>query len=79
MSKNNNGHSPLRRQWEIVRLLAYGRWTIGELAERFAVTQRSIRRDFRQNEDAGFPPISVTEPYGRKRYRLRRKTIPPLR
>jgi predicted DNA-binding transcriptional regulator YafY len=66
------------RLLELLSLLqARRQWAGGELADRLAVSRRTIRRDIERLRDLGYPVESVTGPAGC--YRLRAGTaIPPL-
>jgi predicted DNA-binding transcriptional regulator YafY len=58
------------RQWKILKTIEAGRYTTGaDLAERYRVTERTIRRDIEALQEAGFP-LYDDRADGRKVWRL---------
>ena len=64
--------SPIERQLQILRVLAAHRRGVSlkELASRFEMSEKSIRRDLKRLIDAQFPIRQTTEDFGRRRWRL---------
>jgi len=64
--------APLIRQWLLLRRLSGQRYgmTLEEMADEAGVSSRTIRRDLRAFERAGFPLVERVEEQGLKRWRL---------
>ena len=67
--------SPLLRQWQLLQLLAHSQQGLGvvELAEWMQMSDRSVRRDLRLLQTAGFPIEEIVGYRGQKKWRM-----PPL-
>ncbi len=74
-------YSQAARLHDVIRLLEtrYGA-TVGELAEECGVTRRTIYRDLKAIEEAGYPLVSETGEGGRVLYRFMTgfKQVPPI-
>ncbi len=64
--------SPLVRQWILLRSLCARRYgtTVKELAGELGVGEKTIRRDIKAFQTAGFPIIETVGQFGRKSYRI---------
>ncbi len=56
--------TPARLLRLLTLMSSRARWRADELAERFEVTERSVRRDITRLRELGYPIQSVTGPYG---------------
>lgn len=65
--------SPLLRQWILLRTLCSRRYGISaqELVAQTSVSLKTIRRDIKVFEDAGFPIEAVTLEFGKKAWRIK--------
>ncbi|QEG40534.1 helix-turn-helix transcriptional regulator [Roseimaritima ulvae] len=71
------GLGTTERQLRLLQQLASTRQgeTVAELAERFGVNQRTIRRDLQRLQAIGFPVDQTTEAHGRQRWLLHGDSI----
>lgn len=77
-----SGHSPLERQWLILRFLSSRRYgaTVKELAAELDVCLKTIRRDLNSLQSVGFPIEPRTGDHGRNHWVCRLDpNAPPLK
>jgi predicted DNA-binding transcriptional regulator YafY len=72
MGRTMSEQAPLLRQWILLKALSSRRYgaTVQELAEDVGVSLKTIRRDLKTFQAAGFPLEETVEDFGRKKWRL---------
>ena len=71
MSKSTASAGPMRRQWQLLRLLSSGTGlSVEELAEQTGVAAKTIRRDLQTFRENDFPLEETAGAHNRKTFRL---------
>jgi len=69
---------PTARQWELIAALKKSKgMTLKDLAERFGVDERTIRRDLSALIKSGLPILELTEAHGRKLWYTHENPLAP--